>query len=88
MSAPPLSKAKKAVTSSPVVSPVSADVEVIFHSDSAVTTLPSSTFISRTSTEPIPPFKVETADVTIHNSEITVIFQGLPSHVLPFFQIF
>jgi hypothetical protein len=85
VSVAPASKAKKVTTSSSVVSSILPDTEVIFDSGSAVTTLPSSTFLSRTSTIPIPPLKVETADGSIHTSESTGIFQGLPSHVLPSF---
>jgi hypothetical protein len=36
-------------------------------------------------TSPIPHLKVETADGSIHTSELTGIFQGLPSHMLPNF---
>ena len=67
VSVSPAYKAKKAVASSPVVFPV-------FDSGATVTTLPSSTFLSRTSTIPIPPIKMETAAGAIHTSESTGIF--------------
>jgi hypothetical protein len=63
----------------------SADCEVIFDSGSAVTTLPSSHLLSGTSTLPILPLQVETADGTLHTSTNTGIFHGLSSHVLPSF---
>jgi hypothetical protein len=69
----------------PVV-PSSVDPEVIFDSGSGVTTIPTSTFLSRTSPILIPPLNAITADGSLHSSTASGIFQGLPSHVLPSFQ--
>jgi hypothetical protein len=64
----------------------SVDPEVIFDSGSAVTTIPTSNFLSRTSSVLIPPLNAITADGSLHSSTDSGIFQGLPSHVLPSFQ--
>jgi hypothetical protein len=75
-------------TTLPVVPPStsSVDPEVIFDSGSGVTTIPTSNFLSRTSSVLIPPLNAITADGSLHSSTGSGIFQGLPSHVLPSFQ--